>query len=482
MLKKLASESLIYGISGTLTRFVSVFLVPIYTSIFSPAEFGIISLVTTLSAFLSILLILSLDNSMGRWYYDTEIESDRRTTLNTFLWSCCGAAILLSAIVILLSDLIADHIFRDAGAKPLLVLMAINLPLTVFSVFTTNLLRLQRRATATAVFSLTTGLLAVGLNVLFIVILRQGMTGIFYAQIITSFVAIAATVALFWQHISVFAFDRRRWAEMFRFSLPLVPATIANWVINLSGVYFIQLLRDTREVGLYQVGLTVAGIAALATSAFQMAWAPYAYSIHKQAGAKQIYAQALLGFLAVSCSLSVGIMLFAPEVLTVLTKPDYYEAAFGAGLLAFNQVIIGVSSIAAIGPGIAKNNKPYGIAMMISAGLLIVLNLALVPRFGGEGAAIAILLSQSVVPVIVFARGQRLYPIPYRFFTALLITICSFAVAVSTITLVGYWTPSFTTALVFKMSVLTLFCGVLFFSLRNYVKPVNSVDIDPSAV
>jgi len=85
MLKTLAKESLIYGVSGILTRFVSVLLMPVYTAIFSPADFGIVSLVTTLSALLSILLILSLDNSMGRWYYENETEVDRKITSSTFL-------------------------------------------------------------------------------------------------------------------------------------------------------------------------------------------------------------------------------------------------------------------------------------------------------------------------------------------------------------------------------------------------------------
>ena len=67
LLKKLGSESLVYGLSGMLTRFISVFLTPIYTGIFAPADYGTASLVIVLSALLGVVLVLSLDNSMARW-------------------------------------------------------------------------------------------------------------------------------------------------------------------------------------------------------------------------------------------------------------------------------------------------------------------------------------------------------------------------------------------------------------------------------
>ncbi|MEP6923987.1 MAG: oligosaccharide flippase family protein, partial [Pyrinomonadaceae bacterium] len=159
LLKNFAGESVVYGISGILSRFLAVFLTPIYTRIFMPSDYGVISLVTNVSALLSILVILGLDNSMARWYYDNEDENDRKITLNTFLWSCGGIAALFALFIYCFRDFIAVRIMREPATAPLLLLMAANLPLTIFSVFTTNVLRMQRRATATTVFTLTVSLI-----------------------------------------------------------------------------------------------------------------------------------------------------------------------------------------------------------------------------------------------------------------------------------------------------------------------------------
>lgn len=469
LLKKLGSESIVYGLSGMVTRFISVFLTPIYTAIFAPADYGVASLVITLSALLNILLILSLDNSMARWFYDSEDEQDRNATLNTFLWSCLAVAALLALLVIVFRVQIAEVILRQPEAAPLLALMGFNLPLGVFSVFTTNVLRMQRRAVYTAVFTLVTSLANIALSILLIVRLDFGLYGIFYAQIGASIISAVWSFAIYRQRISPTLFDLERWKRMFAFSMPLIPGTLAFWVLNLSGAYFIQLTGDASEVGLFQIGSNIASGMVLFTGAFQMAWGPFAYSIHKRPEAKQTYAQSLLIFVAVTASMSLCVMLFAPEILMVLTNPNYYDAAFVAGLLAFNHVIIGVSTIASIGPGIAGNNKAYGAAMVASAIVLVALNFLLVPRYGKEGAATSMLISQSLIPIAVFLHGQKLYPIPYKFGKAVLIAGASFLIGTFTMFFLDGQAWTLTVEVLIKTTLVVFYGICLALLLRNEV-------------
>src|SRR6476469_1917132 len=183
-LRKLAGDSLIYGVSGIVSRFLSVFLVPIYTRVFDPAEYGVVSLVTNFFALLNIVVVLGLDNAVARWYYDTEDEADRKRSLNTFLWFCLSMASVVSTIIFLLADPIADNILREPKAALVLRIAAINLPLTVFTVFTWNLLRLQRRPIATGIFTVAISLVTIILNLVFILVLKWGIPGIFVAQVV----------------------------------------------------------------------------------------------------------------------------------------------------------------------------------------------------------------------------------------------------------------------------------------------------------
>ena len=118
-LRKLAGDSLIYGISGTISRFLSVFLVPIYTRLFSPAEYGVISLTTSFFALMNILILFGLDNSVARWYYDTEDKSDRAKSLNTFLWTCFTVAAFFGAI-----PFGADLVYQAAALNRLILALS----------------------------------------------------------------------------------------------------------------------------------------------------------------------------------------------------------------------------------------------------------------------------------------------------------------------------------------------------------------------
>jgi O-antigen/teichoic acid export membrane protein len=253
---------------------------------------------------------------------------------------------------------------------------------------------------------------------------------------------------------------------MFLFSFPLIPASIAFWVINLSGIYFIQSLVNTREVGLYQIGTSVASLMAMLTGAFQMAWGPFAFSIYKQPNAKQVYALALSVYLGIASFIAVLITLFSFEILTILTTQDYLDAYLVAGILAFNYLLIGISYIAGIGTGIAKNNKMFGIASLVSAGLLVVLNLILVPVYGKEGAAIATLASQIIIPIAIFWHAQKLYPIPYNFGKAALIFLSGLIAGFGVLSLIKEASFGFYSGIAVKAAASVVYLALLFLILK----------------
>jgi len=303
-------------------------------------------------------------------------------------------------------------------------------------------------------------------NVIFVVILRTGFIGVFYAQITASIIAAVWTLILFRNTIDPRFFRWQKWKEMFQFSYPLIPGSVAFWVINLSGIYFIQSFENAREVGLYQIGISIASAMALLTGAFQMAWGPLAFSIYKQADAKQIYAQTLNLYMGATCAIAVLITLFAREIILVLATPDYAGAFWVAGIFSFNYAVIGLSYIAVIGASLAKNNKAFGIASVASAVLLVSLNLIFVPRFGKEGAALATLVSQLAIPAAVFWHSQILYPIPYNFPKAALIFFSGLAISFGTLFLLSELSADFYVQIFIKAAAAIGFLAALFYFLN----------------
>jgi O-antigen/teichoic acid export membrane protein len=428
-IKKLLSETLIYGLSGVSSGLLTILFVPIYTRIFSPEDYGVMGLVTTTMALLSILIVLSLDNSAHRWYWDTEDINDQKTTLASWTWCQIVVSLIFAGLIFILSPWIGSALVKRDDAGLYLRLAAMTLPLGVLNMVVANWLRMQRRPWTTVAFSVGNGLFNFLLTIILVVFFHQGLKGVYVAQVGTVATGSVVAAVLLRDWVSLQRFQWRRLLAMLKYGLPMIPAGLAYWIVNLSGRYFVQGYSSIAEVGLYQVGSTIAAMVALVTGAFQLAWGPFAMSIHKQPYAKKVYANVLLAYLWTTCLISTAISLFAPEILSFFTTESYHDASGVVSLLSFNYVVVGLGYIASIGPTIAKTTKPYGVALVAAGGLTIMLNLILVPRFGKEGSAAATLIAQSIVPVYVFSRSQNLYPIPFRFGAALGIFVFAFLLA-----------------------------------------------------
>src|SRR5437588_6133790 len=116
-LRQLGSESLIYGLSGVISRFVSFFLVPIYTRIFSPEDYGVMTLVSSTISVVAIFVGLGLDSAVHRWYWETENLTERKRSIASWAW-CQIILSLMSALAMSLAAkwLAATIIGRDDAA------------------------------------------------------------------------------------------------------------------------------------------------------------------------------------------------------------------------------------------------------------------------------------------------------------------------------------------------------------------------------
>ncbi len=459
-LRTLALDSLVYGLSGVVSRFLMVWLVPIYTRLFAPEDLGVMGLVTSTVTMLAIFVVLALDNSAARWYWGSDDDDiDRKRSIASGALCQLATALLFATGLYLASDVLAARIVGRADAGLYFRFTAIGLPLSQFAVVVMNWLRMRRRAVATTVFVLTTSVVQIGLTLVFVVGWRWGLRGVYAGQLVAQAVGAVIAIALLRDWIHPRHFDSRRLAEMLRYALPLIPAGLALWVVGFADKYFVKLFSSTAEVGLYDLGNTIASAVVIVTGAFQLAWGPFALSIHKESDAKETYANAFLAYVVVTAVMAAALSLLAPEVIRVFATNRYHDAASVVGFLALGYVMVGLQYVAATGPAIVKTTGPAGVAIAAAAVLNIVLNFLLVPVLGKTGAALATLSSQALTPICLFYYSQRLYPIPYRFGPAAALYGLSLLLIVA-----GLVIPFEGIAgTMLKLLLLTLFVPVLFF-------------------
>ena len=432
-LKSLFSDSIIYGISGVLSRFIGIFLTPLYTRVYLPSDYGIMGMLNNGYALVTIILVFALDNSTARWFYDTDNTLERKRTINTWLWFYLVFSMIACVVFYLTAPGLSSLMFNDVNDGVTYIrLLGLALPMMVWMAVANNVLRFERKAVPAVILSLTYSLVLIAFSVLFVLYMKLGLLGAYYAQIVASFCSMILSLALIKNWIgSVTLFDWSRLVAMIKYSLPFVPASIAYWLVNLSGIFFVNAYLSESEAGLYQIGTSIAAVVGLITIAFQQAWSPFAFSIINQNDAKEIYAKVFYLYVLLVGTFCMLISLFAPEALIILTTPKYYGAGWVASILAFSYLAIGLTSIADIGTAIAKKTAPLGFISVISVIVLVLLNFQLIPALGKEGAALAICISQFIVPIYMFYRSNKVYPIPYKFKVAILITFYLVGVSVA---------------------------------------------------
>jgi len=413
-IKQLTSESMIYGISGTIAQSIGIFLIPIYTRIFSPSDYGIIALITTLISLIGMFIVLGLDNSSARWFYDSDKMLDQKHTISSWLWCQLSVSLIIAIGLFLFASQVSIFLFKSKDYAILIRIAALAIPLGTFSKVLGNWLRYQRRAWTTSIFSTTNSLGTIGIIILFVVVYRWGLIGIYSARFIAAVITALVAVAILKTWINPVFVSWARLKEMLIYGLPLVPAAVASWITLSSDRFILQMFYNTAEVGLYSIAATLATGVALVTGAFQMAWGPFAFSIYREKESLNVYAKVLSLYALILCFLGTAVSLFAPLLLRILTTPEYYDANSCVPYLVFSYIAIGATYVISVGSGIAKRSTPIAIGIFIGAAINVALNFILIPRYGKEGAAIATIVSYIGVLVYRYPVSQKDYRIPYK--------------------------------------------------------------------
>jgi len=430
-IKNLASDSMIYGLAGVATRVMGVVLTPLYTRVYTPEDYGVFGLVNNAYSLIAIVLILSLDNSTARWFYDTEDFEYRKKIISSWFWFYLIISVLCSAFFIVTASYWAQFItYNSEESFQYIQILAFSLPVSVATVVATKVLRFEKKPKSTVLLTFLQALFLIVANVLFVLILAQGLKGAFIARLVASILMVPLAFYYLKRWIgNIKLFDFRLWAKMLKYSLPFIPASVSIWIINLSAIFFLNGKVSDGDLGLFQIAFAIAGFSGIIVNSFQQAWAPFAFSIIHQQNAKETYGKILLAYLLMLGSLTLLASLFSLEALMIIATPAYYGAAAIASILVFSSLFAGLTNIADLGSAISKKTAPLGIVYSFTSIILILLNILLIPKYGVYGAAFAVCISQLLTPVFVFYFSQKSYPIPYDFVRSFFFLVVLFLVA-----------------------------------------------------
>ncbi len=425
MLKALLRDSLVYGLASALSKGLAIFLLPLYTRVLSPGDYGAYDLLITLGALANLAVALEVSQGLARHWADTSGVVAKNRLASTSLWftTFMYALFLLGGLIA--SPILNRWILGDEGYLPAFQLGVGFITVNGIYYLLLNQFRWELRSKAYAVVSFGYAFLTLLFAAIFCLLLDMGLAGVMLAQMLA---ALSSTLLCGWllRKTYGFVFDHSQLVAMLKFSAPLVPAGLAVFVSLYINRFALNHFGSLEEVGLFGIGSRIAGLSVLLILGVQAALTPLIYQHYRDPETPGQIARLLGWFLAVALAGCLFLALFAKELLVLFATPEYMG---GAALVAFLAPALLLSQMYIFAPGIAIAKKTHwqlGVTLL-SALTSVVANWLLVPVWGIFGAAVATLLSALVFFFIWLLLSQQLYRVPYAW-RGCLLAVMVFAV------------------------------------------------------
>ncbi len=407
-------ESALYSLSAIASPFIGIILVPIYTRIFSPDEYGIIELITTVTALLTLFLIAGLETGIGRYYVDTGSSDHKRKIASTGIAYLMLTAVIVIAGLMMFSNDLSLLLFHSGDYSTVLLVALACVPFIVLVSSFANLLRFRLQPMRAVFLALGTLLLQTALIIIFVVIMNRGIVGIYIATLITQFVfALVGFFLTYDSYAPVFSWSRLK--LILSFGLPYLLLSFCYFIMTNSDRYFLNYYQGLSAVGIYGIGYKVASVIGVAVMGFQLAWGPFIYSTYKDEDAKRTFARVFDYVSVAACILLLGLSLFSRELMYVFTTAQYFEAYVVVPFISAGLIIYTLGGYFSIGVGIAKKTIHVAWTGIVAALVNLSLNWLLIPLFGMIGAAVSAVFSFLLLAVLLMTISQKLYRVPYRF-------------------------------------------------------------------
>lgn len=420
---RLSKESFIYGLSAAASKLVGLILVPLYARALTQDQFGYFNLIVTGTGILSSLLILGLDAATAITFYRTEDLQQRRTIASSFLFFEIILTVVVCGLLFVLAKPIAIIALGSDAFTHYVQLGILTVPFAVYITMFLDLARLVRLPWRYMAISIGNLLLTFILILLGITIMQDRIEGVLAASLVGS--ALFSFVGFYITREQYgLLFSPTVLRRMLMLGLPLVPASIAIWVINFSNSWFLlHIGSSAAEVGILSMANRLAAPIVLVVTAFQIAWVPFSLSIARHEAALSVYGRTLAYFLAANFGILLLLTLVAEPVIIIFAGPGYLPASQVLALAGMSSIANGVYYIIGTGLTLAAKTVHIGWTTVAAAIADIVLNIALIPVFGLVGAASAGLLANVVSVVLLYVVAQRIYRIPYNLPQSLLLTL-----------------------------------------------------------
>ena len=385
----------ILTISNFATKFLSFFLLPLYTGILSTEEYGTFDLYSTTISLLYPILSICVSDSVIRFLL--ERNKDKKSVISI---SVKYVIISIVAFLFLFSVNVITNAIPELNTYKILFILVYVV--TVLNSWLSGVARGQERIKDISLASIISSIGTILLNIIFLVWMKLGIVGYFGATILGTSMSIIyyACVTNIFESIHTTTKDRNLDKEMRKYGMGLMVNSISWWVNNSLDKYMVLYMCGIAANGLISVAYELPTALSTIQNLFEQAWVLSAVKKYNKEDADGFFVRTynLYGFVMVI--VASAIIMFTKILSALLFKKDFYEAW---SMIPFFSIAVVFSAAAGFCGGVFAAQKRTDIiskTTFIGAIVNTILNAILIFSFGVIGGAVATMISNAVVMIV----------------------------------------------------------------------------------
>lgn len=445
LIKKLAGDTTIYGLSSVFGKVINYLLVPLYTLVFAEGEYGIVSELYAYTAFAMVILLYRMETAYFRFGAE---KSNRSNAFNTGMTSILISTIFLTVALFFLANPFAEWIKLREVHQPLIKILVFIWAMDVLCEMPFARLRLEGRALRFAGIKLTNIGVNIGLNLFFLLfcpfVLQAenwdwakaliepwydphfGIGYVFVANLIASLTAVLLLVPQ-WSGFA-FQLDTGLWKKMVGYSAPLIIAGLAGITnemldrVLLKHLLPFSLEENERQLGIYSACYKLAIFMALFTQAFRYAAEPFFFQHAKNSKAPDLYAAIGKYFFIVGLLAFLVVTLYLDIFKHFLRREGYWEGLGVVPILLLANLMLGLYYNLSVWYKLTDKTIMASWIGLGGALVTALLNIWWIPVFGYVGSAWATLICYTLMCLISYFVGKNYFRLPYEWGRMLLYT------------------------------------------------------------
>ncbi len=431
-LKKLAGQTVWYGVSSIAARFLNYLLTPYLTAKLTNVAFGEMSLVYATIPFLNIVFTYGLETAYFRFAKNGD---DQTRVYNTATTSLLFSTTIFTALLLLFNDQLAT--FIGIGEHPeYITWSALIIAFDALSVLAFAKLRFDGRPVKFA----TIKILGILINIAFVLLFLSvcpaikksdpnGFIGTFYNPkmavgyiIIANLIQSIFTLLLLSKEFLAFRFrfDGKLWKEIIVYTAPLLIVGFGGMINEVLDRLALRWWSSAptadaakAEVGIYSACFKLSILITLFVQAFRMGAEPFFFKQAQGQAPQRIYARVMKFFVIAICFMFLFVVLFLDVWKHFIQNPKQWEGLGVVPVLLLANMFLGIYYNLSIWYKLSNQTRYGAWITLIGVAVTLAINYLFIPTYSYMACAWAHFFCYGSMMVLSYAWGQKHYPVPY---------------------------------------------------------------------